>query len=152
MAILALALPYAGFMDVAGRSAHNNTMVFGLAILSWLWLGATWLARKPLLLQARTTVLWLYGILAVAAMLLRVVLGDAAPEPLWYRDYMDYCGPLLMMLALIPATFFSRSLVPAGMAVAIMVILFPELKANLQQPLRGSPGTLDWQARSGVWR
>ena len=133
MAILALALPYAGFMDVAGRSAHNNTMVFGLAILSWLWLGATWITRKPLLLQARTTVLWLYGILAVAAMLLRVVLGDAAPEPLWYRDYMDYCGPLLMMLALIPATFFSRSLVPAGMAVAIMVILFPELKANLQQ-------------------
>jgi hypothetical protein len=132
MAILALALPYAGFMDVAGRSPHNNTMFFGLAILSWLWLGVTWIARKPLVLQARSTVLWLYGMLAVAAMLLRVALGDTAPEPLWYRDYMDYGGPLLMMLALIPATYFSRSLVPAGMAVAIMVILFPELKANLQ--------------------
>ena len=133
MAILALALPYAGFMDVAGRSAHDNTMVFGLAVLSWLWLGAIWITRKPLLLQARSTVLWLYGILAVAAMLLRVLLGDTAPEPLWYRDYMDYSGPFLMMLALIPATYFSRSLVPAGMAVAIMAILFPELKANLQQ-------------------
>ena len=133
MAIQALALPYAGFMDVAGRSAHNNTMVFGLAVLSWLWLGAIWITRKPLLLQARSTVLWLYGILAVAAMLLRVVLGDVAPEMLWYRDYMDYGGPLLMMLALIPATYFSRSLVPAGMAVVIMAILFPELKADLQQ-------------------
>jgi hypothetical protein len=135
MAILALALPYAGFMDVAGRNPHNNTMVFGLAILSWLWLGATWTVRRPLLLQARSTVLWLYGVLAVAAMLLRVALGDTAPEPLWYRDYMDYGGPILMMLALIPATFFSRSLVPAGMAVAIMAILFPELKANLQMAM-----------------
>jgi hypothetical protein len=133
MAILALALPYAGFMDVAGRTAHNNTMVFGLAILSWLWLGTAWVARKPLIVQARSTVLWLYGILAVAAMLLRVALGDTAPEPLWYRDFMDCGGPLLMMLALIPATYFSRSLVPAAMAVAIMAILFPELKANFQQ-------------------
>lgn len=138
MTILALALPYTGFMDVAGRSAHNNTMVFGLAILSWLWLGATWIAPKPLLLQARSTVLWLYGILAVAAMLLRVALGDTAPEPLWYRDYMDYIGPLLMMLALIPATYFSRLLALPGMAVAIMAILFPELKANLQL-------TMPWQ-------
>ena len=56
-AILALALPYAGFMDVAGRNAHNNTMVCGVAILSWLWLAATWGVRKPLLLQARSTVL-----------------------------------------------------------------------------------------------
>jgi len=132
MAILALALPYAGFMDVAGHSAHHNNMVFGLAILSWLWLGANWIARKPLLLQARSTVLWLYGILAVAAMLLRVALGDNAPEPLWYRDYMDYSGPLLMMLALIPTTYYSRSLVPSGMAVVIMAVLFPELKTNLQ--------------------
>ena len=92
MTILALALPYAGFMDVSGRNAHNNTLVFGLAILSWLWLGATWIVRKPLLLQARSTVLWLYGILAVAAMLLRVILGDTAPEALWYRDCMDYGG------------------------------------------------------------
>jgi hypothetical protein len=172
MVALALALPYAGFMDVAGRSVHHNTMVFGLALLSWAWLGVTWAASrakerapralqaaprlgappsggstlnadvrlKPepgprllsLLLEARSTVLWFYGILALAAMLLRVALGDTAPEPLWYRDYMDYLGPFLMMLALIPATYYSNSLAPAGMAVAIMAILFPELKANLQ--------------------
>ena len=137
MAILALALPYAGFMDVAGHSAHHNSMVFGLAILSWLWLGANWMARKPLLLQARSTVLWLYGILAVAAMLLRVALGDNAPEPLWYRTCMDFGGPLLMMLALIPTAYFSRSLVPSGMAVVIMAVLFPELKANLRPTAPG---------------
>ncbi|MGO8677948.1 MAG: hypothetical protein ACLQVX_19030 [Limisphaerales bacterium] len=168
MVVLALALPYAGFMDVAGGSVRHNTMVFGLALLSWVWLGANRLAargkeRAPgafqpapdgpgiqaqpseahsepgaglglpsLLLEARSTVLWLYGILAVAAMLLRVVLGDTAPEPLWYWDWMDYTGPVLMMLALIAATYYSRSLAPAGMAVVIIAVLFPELKANLQ--------------------
>jgi len=160
MVVLALALPYLGFVDMAGRTAHHNTMVFGLAMLSWLWLGVTLIQRSyvrvqqpangagvspaipgasppqsSLILQARSTVLWFYGSLAVAAMLLRVVLGDTAPVPLWYRDYMDYAGPLLMMLALIPATYCSRSLVPAAMAVVLMAVLFPELKANLQQTL-----------------
>ena len=132
LAILALALPFAGFMDVAGRSAHHQSMVLGLALLSWLWLGVTWIGRDPLLRQARTTVLWLYGALALAAMALRVLLGDNAPAVQWYCAWMEAAGPPLMMLVLIPATYVSRSLVPAGMAVAIMAILFPELKANLQ--------------------
>jgi hypothetical protein len=134
MIVLALVLPYAGFMDVADRNAHHNTMVFGLALVSYLWLAATRLCSKqhPLLLQARSTVLWFYGILAVAAMLLRVFMGDMGAQPLWYRDYMDYGGPILMMIALVPATYYSRSLIPAGMAVAIMAVLFPELKADLQ--------------------
>jgi hypothetical protein len=132
MAILALALPYAGMMDIAGRSAHHNTMVFGLALLAWLWLGAIRITGKPLLLQARSTVLLLYGVLALAAMALRVLLGDAGPGPQWYRTCMDFGGPILMMLAMIPTTCFSRSLVPAGIAVAIMAILFPELKAQVQ--------------------
>jgi hypothetical protein len=132
MAILALALPYAGMMDMAGRSAHHNTMAFGLAILSWLWLGTTRIARNPLLVQARSTVLLLYGMLALAAVALRVLLGDATPQLLWYRSGMELSGPILLALAMIPATYFSRSLVPAGLAVAIMVILFPELKPQLQ--------------------
>src|SRR5258705_180143 len=124
MLVLALALPYAGFVDMTALTAHHNTMVFGLAILSYLWLGLTWLKPTPFILQARSTVLWFYGSLAVAAMLLRVALGDTAPDPLWYRDYMDYAGPLLMTIALIPATYFSRSMVPAGMAVVIMAVFF----------------------------
>jgi len=135
LVILALLLPYAGFMDVAGHSARHNTMVFGLAALSWLWLGVARWRPAPLVLQARSTGLWFYGALALAAMGLRVLLGDAVPEALWYRDVMDYLGPILMMLALVPATYHSRSLAPAGMAVAIMAILFPELRANLEHSL-----------------
>ena len=133
MVIMALVLPYAGCVDMAARTPHHNTMVFGLALQSILWLALTRLKTNSLILDARSTVLWFYGSLAVAAMLLRVALGDTAPEPLWYRDFADYSGPILMMLVLIPATYYSRSLVPAGMAVAIMAVLFPELKANLHQ-------------------
>jgi hypothetical protein len=135
MAVLALALPYAGFMDVAGRTVHHNTMVGGLAILSWLWLGVTWWARNPLLPQARSTVLWLYGLLAVAAMLLRVAMGDTGASANWLRECLDFGGPILMTLALIPATYYSRSLGPAGMAVMITVILFPELKSHLPESM-----------------
>jgi len=135
MAILALALPYAGFMDVAGRTVHHNTMVGGLAILSWLWLGVAAWARKPLILQARSTVSWLYGMLAVAAMLLRVAMGDTGASEYWLQEGLDFGGPILMMLALIPATYYSRSLGPAGMAVAITVILFPELKSHLPESM-----------------
>lgn len=133
LVILALALPYAGFMDVAGRTAHHNTMVFGLAVLAWVWLGVTRWKPIPLILQARSTGLWLYGILGVAAMVLRVLLGDTTLAEGWYHDGMDYAGPILMMLALVPATYYSRSLVPAGMAVAIMAILFPELRGALER-------------------
>ena len=172
--VVGLLLPYAGFMDVAGRTAHRNTMVFGLALVSWAWLTITagtgrWAAPRSreagaaaaaathesaasdgkapenavpagshaagFVGQARSTGLWFYGILAVAAMVLRVVLGDAGQGGPWYHDAMDYAGPILMMLVLIPATYFSRSLVPAGMAVFIMAILFPELRAGIEHAL-----------------
>ena len=133
--ILALVLPYAGFMDMAHHTAHHNAMVFGTALLACLWLIVTRLRPTPLILQARSTILWFYGILGLAGMLLRVLLGDASPNALWYHDYMDYLGPILMTLVLVPATYYSRSLIPAGMAVAIMAILFPELRANLQSSI-----------------
>jgi hypothetical protein len=137
MVVVALILPYVGFMDMAGQTAHHQTLVFGLAVTSLLWLGITGLSRLPLLLQARSTILWFYGIQAVAAMLLRVFLGDVAPDPRWYLGYLDYTGPLLMTGVLIVTTHHSRSLIPAGMAVMIMVILFPELRANLQLTFSG---------------
>ena len=102
-------------------------MVFGLALLSYLWLAATRLCAKghSLLLQARSTVLWFCGILAVAAMLLRVAMGDMGAQPLWHLDYMDYGGPILMMIALVSGHVLFAVLVPAGMAVAIMAVSFP---------------------------
>ncbi|MCP4657186.1 MAG: hypothetical protein GY856_17395, partial [bacterium] len=133
MVILALALPYLGFVDMTGRTLRGNTMVFGLAALSLLWLAVNWSTRSPLVRNARSTVLWIYGSLAVAAMGLRVIIERDLPgDVLWYRDFMDYTGPLLMAVVLIFTTYYSRSLIPAGMAAVIVIILFPELRANLR--------------------
>jgi len=46
MLVMALLLPYAGFMDMASRTAHHNTMAFGLALLSCLWLAVTRTAER----------------------------------------------------------------------------------------------------------
>ena len=42
-------------------------------------------------------------------MLLRVGLGDTAPDPQWYREYLEYLGPFLMTGALVFGTYYSRS-------------------------------------------
>ena len=131
--VASLALPYLGFVDLEGRTLQGNTMVFGLALLAWAWIALVLLARSRLLLEARSTVLWMYGTFALAAMVLRVVFERGrAVDPLWYRSYPEYLGPLLMAAALLVATYTSRSLVPAAMASAIAVILLPELRANFQ--------------------
>jgi len=83
MAVLGLALPYLGFVDVQGRTLQGNTMAFGLAIVSILWLVLIQVTRAPLLLKSRSTVLWIYGALAVAATILRVIIERGQPfEPL----------------------------------------------------------------------
>ena len=51
LVMLALMLPYAGFADMAGRTPHHQTMVFGLALLSSLWLAVTAWFPKPLILR-----------------------------------------------------------------------------------------------------
>ncbi|MGB0581311.1 MAG: hypothetical protein ACPGVU_16555, partial [Limisphaerales bacterium] len=133
MTVLAVSLPFWGFVDLENRTLHGNTLVFGLAVLSCVWLAFIGIMKRPLLYAARSTVLWLYGSVAVVAMVVRVVLEQGTPvNPLWYLNYMDYTGPILMTVALVLATYHSRSLVPALMAVFIVVILFPELKANLR--------------------
>ncbi|MBL6764056.1 MAG: hypothetical protein ISQ14_03805, partial [Verrucomicrobiae bacterium] len=140
-AILALTLPYLGCVDLEERTLHGNTMVFGLACLSVLWIAANWMVRHPLMRDARSTVLWLYGALATTGMIVRVLLEGGKPfDPLWYYDFMDYTGPLLIAVALVFATVYSRSLIPSFMAIVIGVILFPELNANL----RGSFVSLVW--------
>jgi hypothetical protein len=133
MALLALALPYLGFADMEGRSVRGNTMVFGLALLSFLWISFVAARRTALLLAARSTVLVVYGALAVTAMLLRVLVERGAPvDLLSYRSFPEYGGPLLMAAALVMAAWYTRSLVPAAMAAGILIILFPELRANFE--------------------
>ncbi len=134
MAILALSLLYLGCVDMIGQTLHGNTMVFGLSVISILWLVLNLCTSHRLVRESRSTVLWVYGALAVAAMVLRVIIERGTPgDVLWYRQWMDYSGPLLMAGVLMFGTWYSRSLIPAIMASIIVIILFPELRANFRQ-------------------
>jgi len=134
MVLLALALPYLGFADVLGHTIRGNTMVFGLGILSLGWIALVAARPTPLLVGARSTVLVLYGAFALGAMVLRVVVeGGFGVE----HTFMDWSGPILMTLALLAATWYSRSLVPAWMGAAILVVLFPALKTAIQESFPG---------------
>lgn len=134
MAIVGLSLPYLGCVDMLGRQLQGNTMVFGLAVTSFGWLGLVWWTKSKLLTRARSTVLMVYGSIAVAAMVLRVLFegaGSADLQP-WHQ-MMDYSGPLLMAALLAIATYHTRSLLPGTMATVIAVILFPELRARFEE-------------------
>ena len=129
MALLALALPYLGCVDMAGRNLHGNTLVFGLAVLSFLWLAMVHWGQSDLLRRARSTVLFAYGAVAVAAMVVRVVMERGRfgeTDAVWLA--LDLCGPVLMAVLLAFAAYHSRSLIPGLMAAVILAVLFPELK------------------------
>ncbi len=126
--LLAATLPYLGFVDLAGRTWVGNTMVFGLGALSMAWILVDRLCPTTLTRRSRSTVLWFYGGLAVAAMTLRVFLESGTRTP-----WLDNTGPFLCALALVFATYWSRSLIPAAMAAVILVILFPELQSNYEE-------------------
>ena len=133
MAIVGISLPYLGCVDMLGRQLHGNTMAFGLAVTSLAWILLVWLTKSQLLRKARSTVLMVYGSLAVAAMVLRVLFESGTPADLeTWQQWMDYSGPLLMAGLLAIATYHTRSLMPATMATVIAVILFPELRARFQ--------------------
>jgi hypothetical protein len=130
MVVLALALPYLAGIDFARHLLHSTTVVFGLAVLSFLWIALTLAARSPILSGARSTVLWIYGALAIGCMSIRGSIDPlAASDAVW----LDLGGPLLMVAVMIWASYFSRSLVPAGMAMLIGLILMPELKEHVQK-------------------
>lgn len=141
MALLAVALPYLGCVDMVGggeagggRTLYGNTMVFGLAVVASLWLGWIRVRPTPLLVQARSTVLWTYGALAVAAMLVRVALEQGTPgDQVGYRLVLDIAGPILMCVVLVATAYHSRSFVPSAMAAVIMAVLFPELKDRMRE-------------------
>ncbi|MBM81940.1 MAG: hypothetical protein CMJ78_15310 [Planctomycetaceae bacterium] len=146
MAIMAFSLMYLGCVDMIGRTLHGNTLVFGLSILSVFWLIVNALTTTPTVRNCRSTVLWVYGALAVTGMVLRVALERGFPPPSdSLRMWMDYSGPLIMAVVLTFTTWYSRSLIPGGMAALIVVILFPELKANFRQSFE----TLGWGSGMG---
>lgn len=130
MVVLALAIPYLAGIDLAMQRLHSTTIVFGLAVLSFLWIGATLVFRRPLVLGARSTVLWIYGVMALACMTTRMTIDpEAHLDAVWF----DLGGPVIMIIALIAASYFSRSLIPSGMAMLIGLVLTPELKEHMQR-------------------
>ena len=141
MGVLAVSLMYLGCLNMSFEQPslqsleqvlEGNTMVFGLSAISILWLMLNTVSKHPLIRDARSTVLWVYGALAVAGMVLRVLV-ETKTAPTGLALWMDYSGPLLMSVVLIFATWYSRSLIPAIMAAVIVIILFPELKAQFQE-------------------
>lgn len=133
MFVAALTLPYIGCVDLERGTLEGNTLIFGLSMLSILWILSVRFSGFSLLKEARSTVLWFYGLLSVTVMIIRVVMERHAPvDPQWYMAFMDYTGPIIMSVVLAFATWYSRSLIPAFMASIIVIILFPELKANFR--------------------
>jgi hypothetical protein len=129
MVILALALPYVVGFDVEHEHYHSTSLVLGLALLGLAWAGAGFVVQSPVYRGARSTVLWVYGALAVTCMAAWATIDHASTlDYLW----VDAAGPLLMIGMLVVAAWLSRSLVPSGMAMLIGLILAPHLKERMQ--------------------
>jgi hypothetical protein len=136
MTVLALCLPYLGFADISGRTLQGNTVVFGLALLSLGWLALNAALPRPMIRGARSSVLLIYGALAMSAMLLRVCFEQGRPDSaLAAQAAMSLAGPLLMAAALVFAAYYSRSLLPIYMAALMVVILLPQLKREISDHL-----------------
>src|SRR4029079_15988626 len=97
-------LPYLGFADVMGRTLQGNSVVFGLSLLSAFWL-ALQIARPTHMVRgARSSVLLIYGALAMTEMLLRVGFEQGRPDSASAGPAaMALAGPLLMAAALVAA-------------------------------------------------
>ncbi len=133
MMVLALALPYLGCVDFTGPAFRGNSLVFGLGVLAILWLTACRVLRIELLARARSTVVLLYGLFAMAAMLLRVfVERRPAGDPLSSYVVLDFVGPLFMTGALAAAAWHARSYLPAALAVILAAVLLPGMRTHLQ--------------------
>jgi len=132
----AIALPYAGFANTTGDLGAANTMAFGLGLLAWVWIGVGhWGRRVALLRGPRSTILVVYGGCAMVAMALRLLTQRLDPEAGLVWVWMDAAGPILILAALVLATCWSRSLLPAAMAAVIGAIFAPEMRTFLGRAL-----------------
>lgn len=130
MSVLALALPYLTGFDLQQQILHSTSLVAGLVFLSVLWIAATLWFPSPILAGARSTVLWIYGGLALACMVARGTIDDAASLD---SPWIEIGGPTLMVAVLVWAGWFSRSWIPMLMAMLIGLILTPELKDHVSK-------------------
>jgi len=135
---MAFALPYLGCVDVAGHSAHGNTMAFGLTVLSALWLGLVSILPGQELRKARSTVLCLYGAIALFCVVMRLVVeGDTAGDGSLLHVVLDELGPFGMVFILGLTTWYTRSWLPAVMAGVLGVVLVPAMRSTLERLIPG---------------
>ncbi len=131
--VAALALPYLGFADMRGQRFLGNTLVMGLAVLSLVWLAGLRLTRARPLVEVRSTVLFVYGALALTAMAARVLFErQVPPSPSLALSFPEYLGPVLMLGVLVWATFLSRSMAPLIAGLAMVVAMLPAMKADFR--------------------
>jgi hypothetical protein len=132
----AIALPYAGFTNTTADVGTANTMAFGLGLLAWVWIGVGhWGRRVALLRGPRSTILVVYGGCAMVAMAVRLLTQRLNPEAGLVWVWMDTAGPILILAALVLATYWSRSLLPAAMAAVVGAIFAPEMRTFLERVL-----------------
>lgn len=131
-----MALPYYGCIDLESRSFYGNHMVFGLTVLSLLWAGIGRLPGAAVIARTRSLIGMALGVLAVMTLLVRVGLegGRPAETDAWHM-FLDYGGSLGMAGVLIAVAWWSRSLIPGMLSAVVLVILFPELKAQFSAGL-----------------
>lgn len=134
MAVLTVAVPYLGCVDMRGHALYGNNLVFGLGVLGALWLAALRIWPVEPLIRARSTAIFSLGVLALTAMLIRVVFerDTSGFDLLAFRAWLDVTGPMLMAAVLLSATYHSRSMIPLAMAAVIGAVLAPELKESLR--------------------
>lgn len=137
--LAALVLPYAGCVDMKAvhtRGLFGNLLPFGLGVLSLAWLAIVHFFPRLTLRRNRSTVLLIYGALALAAMLVRVVFEQGRPgESYPVHSMLDLVGPLMMFVALLFATYYSRSMMPIALAGVMVVVLLPGLRGEITRLL-----------------
>lgn len=126
-----VALPYYGCIDMMGHNFYGNHMIAGLSILSIVWALLGRLRGAQTMAQTRSLVGFVLGVLAVITLCVRVTFeGGRAGDYSAMHMSLDYGGSLIMTLVLIAVAWWSRSLIPGILATLVMIILFPELKAQ----------------------
>lgn len=137
--VVALAQPYLGLAALDQGRLVAGSLVLGFGALSLAWIALAWLAGPTSIAgRTRSSVCCLYGALAVLTMSLANL---APPVEGAAGGWASLTGPLLVALALTVATYTSRSLLPAGMASVLLIVLFPEQKGVLADALGLSAGS-----------
>ena len=134
VSISILALPYLGCVDMLGRQWHGNHLVAGLTCLALVWAAVGRLPGAKTLAQSRSLVGMILGLMAILALVIRITAEGGRPANLatdqHWRMALDYGGTIGMAAVLIAVSWWSRSLIPGLLAVVVLIILFPELKAQ----------------------